>query len=154
MNKPSPEKHKFFKDHNADINTIVARENGRRSKRGLASLSDVEIDTTLDALMDVVSGGGRIRQYTFPETSNPIEPKPMDRIIPRKEIATPKTGNTFTIENCFNGFLLTVPGNPLPYVFKTENELFEILKEVVFVKLKAPNGTPKIFAESKEQGLS
>jgi hypothetical protein len=145
MRQPSPEKKKFMGDNKEELGKIIQRENNRRSKRGVIPLSNDEIGDAIDTMMDIVSGGGRLREYTFPATANPIEPKkvappttgPSPGPVIQSQRMTPKPREgeiIFSISRCLNGFMLGVSDKELPYIFKNKKELFDIMEDVVFTK--------------------
>lgn len=140
----SEENKYFYSEHKDDIDKIVARENQKRTSSGKAALSSDEINSAFPAMQSLVDAGSRVRQFTFPEsfeTGKTEETRNTGFAQQHTKKIQKINGDVFNfrIVKVLNGYVLNCEhdSEEKPYIFKTRDELVEILELTVLKHFEA-----------------
>lgn len=117
-------------------------ENASRVSRNLPIITQSELDTILDKLIEHTNSGGTIQEFSFSAT----ETSPHKQIIAHTPTnkADPVNGNSrisLQIDKCENGYVMIWDGSR-SFVFRDPGELWAILRDRLFAKTEAAS-SPK-----------
>lgn len=126
---PTPEKIKFYEAHLDEMNSIIIKENTRRNASKEKLLTEEDIDSALDNIIEFVAAGNKVGEFKF----NVGEPQVKSKeIIFNSEINIKDSDldcMNFSISRCKNGFLLK--SNSDRFIFRTQKELLKIISSVL-----------------------
>lgn len=126
---PTPEKIKFYEAHLDEMNSIIIKENTRRNASKEKLLTEEDIDSALDNIIEFVAAGNKLSEFKF----NAGEPQVKSKeIIFNSEINIKDSDldcMNFSISRCKNGFLLK--SNSDRFIFRNQKELLKIISSVL-----------------------
>lgn len=125
---PTPEKIKFYEANKDEMNTLVIKENSRRSATKEKLLTEDDIDEALDDIMDLVSSGGKISDFKFKGGVSVAKANvTVNGSIDSKD--NDPSAINFSIARCQNGFLLKSSDDK--FIFKTQRDLLKIISGII-----------------------
>lgn len=144
---PSPEKIEFFNKNKATLESLIERENTRRTAQGFEELSEEDFDAAMDDIMFWVEGGNRITSYKFNLPKKPVQAPAPAKKEPPQAASLPLSGKSLqcTIQECANGFMIAIQsgGEVKQYIFKSPKELMNVFSEVLF-KVPVPEARQEL----------
>ncbi len=126
---PTPEKIKFYEAHLDEMNSIIIKENTRRNASKEKLLTEEDIDSALDNIIEFVAAGNKLSEFKFNVGEQQVKSK---EIIFNSEINIKDSDfdcMNFSISRCKNGFLLK--SNSDRFIFRNQKELLKIISSVL-----------------------